>query len=170
MDANTPVISRKRILQGVASVGLISGFGTAARTSATDVVGAWSLEAFDELGPGGAAKPRFGPHPVGYLIYTASGRVSATLSAAHRPKLVAPDAASSTVEERSESLRKFLAYAGKYRIVGNHVFHTLETCIWTNLVGTTLERSFEVSGDTLTIRTLPPYIWGNASRLIWRRT
>ena len=28
----------------------------------------------------------------------------------------------------------------------------------------------EISGDTLTIRTLPPYIWGSASKLVWRRT
>lgn len=164
-----PVISRKRILQGAATAGLVTGFGLPAGAAATSVIGAWKLESFDQLEANGATTPRFGPNPVGYLIYTPSGRVSATLSAAHRPKLVAPDATSSTVEERTEALRNFLAYAGTFDVRGNHVFHKLETCIWTNLVGTTVERAFEIKGDTLTIRTLPPYLWGNASKLVWRR-
>jgi len=169
MNDRFPLISRRRVLQATASIGVLAGIGGVASAAGEGVVGAWSLESFDEETRDGSMKPRFGPHPVGYLIYTASGRVSATLSAAHRPKLIAPDAASSTVEERSEALRNFLAYAGTYRVRGDHVFHTLETCVFTNLVGTTLERAFRIKGDELTIRTLPPYIWGNASTLLWRR-
>jgi hypothetical protein len=134
------------------------------------VVGAWKLESFNERVADGSFKPRFGPHPVGYLIYTASGRVSAVLSAAHRPPFVSPDAASSTVREREEAVRNFLAYAGRYEIQGGHVFHHVETSIFTNLVGTTLKRGFQLKGDSLVIRTLPPYIWGNESTLVWRRT
>jgi len=169
MDFSAPVISRKRILASAASAGLIATLGVPARAAQQSVVGAWKLESFDQLETGGTLKPRFGPNPVGYLIYTATGRMSATLSAAHRAKLIAPDASSSTVEERADALRNFLAYAGTYEIRGNRVFHKVETCIWTNLVGTTLERAFELSGDTLTIRTLPPEIWGNANKLVWRR-
>jgi hypothetical protein len=169
MNDRIALISRKRALQGTAAIGLLVGIGGVARAAGEAVVGAWSLESFDEETRDGSWKPRFGPHPVGYLIYTASGRVSATLSAAHRPKLIAPDAASSTVEERSEALRNFLAYAGTYRVHGDRVFHTLETCVFTDLVGTTLQRAFAIRGDELTIRTLPPYIWGNASTLVWRR-
>ena len=169
MDFAAPILSRRRILASAASAGLIATLGAPARAAQQSVVGAWKLESFDQMGQNGVMKPRFGPNPVGYLIYTASGRVSATLAAAHRPKLVAPDASSSTVEERSDALRNFLAYAGTYEVRGNHVFHKVETCIWTNLVGTRLERAFELSGDTLTIRTLPPEIWGNANKLVWRR-
>ncbi|MBV8363426.1 MAG: lipocalin-like domain-containing protein [Candidatus Eremiobacteraeota bacterium] len=168
MELRAPVISRGRILTSAASAGLIATFALPARAAQPSVIGAWTLESFDQL-ENGVMKPRFGPHPVGYLIYTASGRVSATLSAAHRPKLIAPDASTSTVEERADALRNFLAYAGRYEVRGNRVFHKVETCIWTNLVGTTLERAFEISGDTLTIRTLPPEIWGNANTLVWRR-
>jgi hypothetical protein len=41
--------------------------------------------------------------------------------------------------------------------------------VFTNLVGTTLERQFNLVGDTLTIRTLPPEIWGNSNLLVWKR-
>jgi hypothetical protein len=63
-----------------------------------------------------------------------------------------------------------LAYAGTYHIEGSTVFHHLETSVFTNLVGVTLKRGFQLSGDTLTIRTLPPYIWGTQSKLVWRRS
>ncbi|PZR56395.1 MAG: hypothetical protein DLM50_08320 [Candidatus Meridianibacter frigidus] len=69
----------------------------------------------------------------------------------------------------TESVAPFLAYAGTYEIRGNRVFHKLETCVFTNLVGTTLEREFHLSGDTLTIKTAPPFIWGNQSVLVWHR-
>jgi len=135
------------------------------------VVGAWRLQTFDVLEKGGGRKPRYGANPVGYLMYSASGRVSAILSAQHRIKLEPPP---STVSESEltciESIRPFLAYAGTYRIHGNRVFHTIETSVFTNLIGTTLEREFSISGDLLTIRTLPPEIWGSANELTWRRT
>jgi hypothetical protein len=52
---------------------------------------------------------------------------------------------------------------------GDHVFHHVEVSVFTNLVGTTLERQFQLKGDTLTIRTLPPEIWGSSNVLVWKR-
>jgi len=45
---------------------------------------------------------------------------------------------------------------GAYSIRGNRVFHKVETAVFTNLVGTTLVRDFDLAGDTLTLRTVPP--------------
>jgi Lipocalin-like domain len=52
---------------------------------------------------------------------------------------------------------------------GDHVFHHVEVSVFTNLMGTTLERKFTLEGDTLTIRTLPPEIWGSSNVLVWKR-
>ena len=150
----------------------LSAFTTLPSTAGdSTVVGAWKLERFDVLEKGGTRKPRYGANPVGYLMYSASGRVSAVLSARVRPRLVPPPEPISESELTCiESIRPFLAYAGTYRISGNHVFHTVETSVFTNLVGTTLEREFSISGNVLRIRTLPPEIWGSANELVWRRT
>jgi hypothetical protein len=78
------VISRKVLLGGVASIGLAAAARSTSDAAQPEVVGAWKLESFDERIADGSFKPRFGPNPVGYLIYTASGRVSATLSGIHR--------------------------------------------------------------------------------------
>lgn len=166
------MLTRKRALSALGAFGL-SALAAGESTSAAEpaVVGAWKLERFDVLEKDGKRNPRYGPDPVGYLMYSASGRVSAVLSARERHALVPPPGKISESELACiESIRPFLAYAGTYRIKGNRVFHTVETSVFTNLVGTTLEREFSIKGDILTIRTLPPEIWGSANELTWRKT
>jgi hypothetical protein len=169
-------LSRKQLLETAASLGLLAAVRAPASAAvaapvanAAAVVGAWKLESFVVDASSESEKPRFGPNPVGYLIYTASGRMSATLMAAHRLRLDSPKGATSTLDELTQSLANFLSYAGTYEIRGNRVFHHVEVSVFTNLVGTTLEREFSLSGDTLTIRTLPPEIWGTSNRLVWKR-
>ena len=168
-------LSRKHVLEAAASFGLLAALRSpqpaAAQATATaaGVVGAWRLESFVVDASSESEKPRFGPNPVGYLMYSASGKMSAVLMAAHRAKLDSPKGATSTQQELVDSLANFLSYAGTYEIRGNRVFHHVEVSVFTNLVGTTLEREFSLSGDTLTIRTLPPEIWGTSNRLIWKR-
>ena len=162
-------VSRKVLLGGVASIGLAAATQSIGNAAQSAVVGAWRLESFNERVADGSFKPRFGPKPVGYLIYTASGRVSATLSGIHRLPLTSGSSSAASAH-CNESVHDFLAYAGTYKISGSTVFHHIETSVFTNLVGVTLKRGFALSGDTLVIRTLPPYIWGTQSMLVWRRS
>jgi len=163
------VHSRKSAIALATAFGAFALGGAGARAGdAPGVVGAWKLVSFDVIEPGGATKPRFGPEPSGYLLYTASGRMSAVLSGIHRAELLPPPKVSSG-EECTHSVADFLAYAGRYDIAGDHVFHHVEVCVFTNLVGTTLERAFTLDGDTLTIRTVPPEIWGTPNVLVWKR-
>jgi len=164
------MISRRLLLGGIATAGLAAVVGATGEAAAPGVVGAWSLDTFEERIANGSFEPRFGPDPVGYLIYTASGRVSATLQAKHRPPFRSPDARNSTKAESVESMHEFLAYAGRYEVFPDHVLHHIETSVFTDLVGVTLKRGYTLDGNTLTIRTLPPYIWGGESVLVWRRT
>jgi hypothetical protein len=167
----TTSLSRKSLLEVAASFGLFAATGgaAAAATATTQgVAGAWKLESFDMLEPGQAPKPRFGANPVGYLIYTPSGRVSAILAGVHRPKFESTSVTASS-ESQGQLLADFLAYAGTYEVRGDRVFHHVEVSVFTNLIGTTLERQFKLEGDTLTIRTITPGMWGNASVLVWKR-
>jgi hypothetical protein len=164
-------VSRKGVLELAASFGLIAGLGAAPAATATrrGVVGAWSLVSFDVDEGKGVVKPRFGPNPAGYLIYSADARMAAVLAGTHRPELKSPSATSASEDLRAEALQNFLAYAGRYEVRGDRAFHHVEVSVFTNLVGTTLERQFNLVGDTLTIRTLPPEIWGNSNLLVWKR-
>jgi hypothetical protein len=175
-------LSRKRLFATAASFGIATAAAGIVRATAAPaalapaaaappaaLIGAWALETFVIDEPGGAQKPRFGANPVGYLIYTADGRMSATLMGVHRAPLPAPDGSSSSRQDVTESLANFLSYAGRFEIRGDRVFHHVEVSVFTNLVGTTLERQFTLAGNTLTIRTLPPEIWGSSNRLVWRK-
>ena len=166
-----PRFSRKDLLGVAGSFGLLAAVANVppADAATESVVGAWSLVSFDIDEGKGAEKPRFGPNPVGYLIYSADSRMAAVLGGTHRATLSAPNGAPSPQSHCDESVLNFLAYAGRYEIRGDRVFHHVEVSVFTNLIGTTLERQFKISGDTLTIRTLPPEIWGGSNVLVWRR-
>ena len=160
------------MLELASSFALLTTLGGAAPVRAPaheGVVGAWSLVSFNVDEGKGGEKPRFGPDPVGYLIYSADSRMAAVLAGTRRPELKSPAGTSSSEASRTESLSNFLAYAGRYEIRGDRVFHHVEVSVFTNLVGTTLERQFKVEGEILTIRTLPPEIWGSSNVLVWKR-
>ncbi|MBV9646153.1 MAG: lipocalin-like domain-containing protein [Candidatus Eremiobacteraeota bacterium] len=165
-------ISRKGILEVAASFGLLGALGdvsVANAAPAAGIVGAWSLVSFNAIEAQGKEKPRFGPDPVGYLMYSANARMAAVLAGTHRPALRSPAGGAQSEESRSEALRNFLSYAGRYEIRGDRVLHHVEVSVFTDLMGTTLERQFTLDGDTLKIRTLPPEIWGSANVLVWKR-
>jgi hypothetical protein len=167
---NQPVnLSRKHLLGAAAALGLSAAVPASALASSA-VTGAWKLESFDLVGKDGARKPRFGANPVGYLMYTPSGRMSATLSGIHRPAFEPAAEGTSSNSTCIERVTDFLSYAGTYSIRGNRVFHHIEVSVFTNLVGTTLEREFHIAGDTLTIRTITGGMWGTNSILVWKRT
>jgi hypothetical protein len=165
-------VSRRGVLELAASLGLFATVGSIAPPSATEtqgIVGAWTLVSFDVDEGKGAKKPRFGPDPVGYLIYSANARMAAVLAGTHRPYLNSPSGTSASEADRSEALLNFLAYAGRYEVRRDRVFHHVEVAVFTNLMGVTLERQFKIEGDRLTIRTLPPEIWGSSNVLVWQR-
>lgn len=164
--------SRRNLLEAAASFGLLATVGSVPveKSRTEGVVGAWSLISFDIDEGKGGEKPRFGPNPAGYLIYSADRRMAAVLAGTRRAPLRAPTGGTAGTEAQcNDSVLNFLAYAGRYEIRGDRVFHYVEVSVFTNLIGTTLERQFKISGDTLTIRTLPPEIWGGSNVLVWRR-
>ena len=165
-------VSRKQLLGIAASFGIFNAIGTqpARAASSLPVIGAWKLVSFNVDEPKGTEKPRFGPEPAGYLMYTENERMAAVLMGTHRPSLNPPQSIGSPASGQCiESVADFLAYAGRYEIKGDRVLHHVEVCVFTNLVGTTLERQFTIAGDTLTIRTVPPEIWGSSNVLVWKR-
>jgi hypothetical protein len=167
----TQQVSRKNVLGLAGSFGLLATLSGVAAPSAQreGVVGAWSLVSFDVDEGTGRLTPRFGADPVGYLIYSADQRMAAVLAGTHRPELRSPDGKAASEEQRTTAMLNSLAYAGRYDVRGDRVFHHVEVSIFTNLMGTTLERQFKIEGDTLTIRTLPPEIWGTSNVLVWKR-
>ena len=167
---NDDSLTRKNLLGIAASFGILGALGAQPAAAGNAVIGAWKLVTFDVDEGKGVEKPRFGPEPAGYLLYTENERMSAVLMGTRRAALKPPQSVGAPASGACvESVADFLAYAGRYEIKGDRVLHHVEVCVFTNLVGTTLERQFNITGDTLTIRTVPPEIWGSSNVLVWKR-
>ncbi|MGA7284029.1 MAG: lipocalin-like domain-containing protein, partial [Candidatus Cybelea sp.] len=79
-------VSRRGVLELASSFALLTTLGDVAPVAAPareGVVGAWSLVSFNVDEGKGSTKPRFGPDPVGYLIYSADSRMAAVLAGTH---------------------------------------------------------------------------------------
>jgi hypothetical protein len=119
---------------------------------AHDLVGAWGLESWSlDYEDGRPSEFPLGLAVRGMLLYTPDGRVSATLMGAGKP------AAS-------------FAYAGRYNVRGDAVYHSIEIATDPTLVGVTTIRHIAREGDVLTLSG-PDFRAGTerSQKIVWRR-
>jgi hypothetical protein len=123
---------------------------------ATGIVGAWRLESTVQRLADGTVRPSplYGPNGVGYLMYSASGYVSALLADPNREHWASDD--EPTVGELRAIHDHFIAYCGRYEVdeQAELITHVLEMHITPNLVGNVLVRRASLEGTHLTLRPL----------------
>jgi hypothetical protein len=141
--------------------------------SAPELVGTWTLESFTAANPAGGKRFPHGADPVGQLIYTAEGSMSAVLTRRSRPKFASADLAGGTQEELRWAFEGLEAYAGRYEVDADRgtVIHHLEVCRYPNWEGSSQLRYFRLTGDCLLLTTLPMNAGGRewVYTLCWRR-
>ena len=117
-----------------------------------DLVGAWGLESWSvEYEDGRPSEFPLGLAVRGILLYTPDGRVSATLMGAGKP------AAS-------------FAYAGRYDVRGDVVYHSIEIATDPTLVAITTTRHIAREGDVLTLSGPDFHAGtGRSQKIVWRR-
>src|SRR5271155_2506837 len=85
------------------------------------LVGTWKLvSASSTTSAGERSETPYGPSPVGFLTYTAEGRVTAMISNDGREPL---SFGGGSQQEQAEAFKTFLAYAGRYKLIGDKVIH-----------------------------------------------
>jgi hypothetical protein len=104
---------------------------------------------------------------VGFLTYTADGRITAMISYDGRKPL----SVGAGTEEKAEAFNTFLAYAGSYTLKGDKVIHHVEISSIENYVGRDLVRSVKFEDDQIILVTPPTPMNGKLQtfELIWRR-
>ena len=134
-----------------------------------DLFGAWHLVSFTSLSPDGDVTEPYGADPLGMICYTPSGHVSAQLCRADRGDFGTKALESAAQAPDAAKLRAFdgyTSYAGRYEFQDGVVSHHVELCLVPSLVGTTLRRGAELTGDQLALS----YSYRNrGNTLIWRR-
>jgi hypothetical protein len=119
------------------------------------IVGGWRLVAFENHDGDGRVRLPYGPAPVGYLLYTADGRMSATIMRGDRTPLAGEPRRGEGTAEKARAFEEYLSYAGRYTLLGERVIHHVEVSLWPGWVGTDLERWAEFRDQRLILRTVP---------------
>lgn len=148
-------------------------------TESNPLVGIWKLLSAIAIYPDGTVNSEaYGVNPNGYITYTAEGHMMVMFAKSDRPPFsrdvrspLSEEMSAVAIEELAHGFRSFNAYAGTYTLDGNIVRHHLTIASIPNRVGTTLVRTFAISGDRLALKT--PEIIGNGGamvfELMWER-
>ncbi len=117
----------------------------------TALLGGWRLESWSLVyGDGRPPEYPMGADARGYILYTPGGQVSATIM-------------------RADSSACF-AYAGRYEIADDIVFHSIELSTDPKLVGIRSSRHIHLDGNRLTLSG-PDFAagTGRTQQIVWRR-
>jgi hypothetical protein len=136
-------------------------------------VGIWSLDSCVARSAAGAEGLPFGEMPLGQLIYTSTGHMSALLSRRQRSPFVSEDRRQASDEELRASFEGFDAYCGTFDVESDasRIIHHVKLSNWPNAIGTDYVRYFELKRDTLVLTTPPTLARGTewVLTLHWHR-
>jgi lipocalin-like protein len=141
---------------------------------ANRLIGVWRLVKYtDEHEDSGLTQP-FGLNPLGFLIYTVDGFVSAQLMKPGRPAFHSADWHHGTPQEYEASGSGYIAYCGTYEVDEEKatVTHIPSVSLLPNLIQGRQCRSIELPGDRLVLRAAGVPVAGGLnviSRLEWKR-
>jgi hypothetical protein len=139
---------------------------------AAQFVGTWRLVSATQTMADGSerADPDLGPHPRGYITYTAAGQMCTMIGSGDRPRWA--DGAHPTPAEASGIFANMVAYCGTYTVdeAAGVVVHHVELDLSPNRIGTDRKRPFKLSGDRLELHPAPPWPAGVTDWTVsWQR-
>jgi lipocalin-like protein len=132
----------------IALLGLLLATEPSFSADRAAVVGVWKLLSFEtEFQDGSPRRAMYGAHPSGYLILTREGRMMAIVEGEGR-KTATTDAG------RAALLSTLFAYSGTYKLEGDKWITNVDVAWNPAWKGTEQSRTFELSGDRLTVTTM----------------
>lgn len=148
-------------------------YGTVNRTTGRDqFVGTWELELIEIKNPNGdwghLKDSRFGPDPIGIIIYDSGGNMAVQIMSRNLPSVDILDITSGkvTLEEMRSVIIGYTAYFGTYEVNEREGFvvHLRKGHLFPKRVSIGAKRFFNFIDDRL-ILTLP----SGERRFIWKR-
>lgn len=149
--------------------------GTSQSSLREALIGAWQLVSCIETDVN-TDKPflPMGEHPIGLILYTADGYMSAQLSSAGRPNFASEDMYGGANAEYVAEGSTYLAYSGPYRVdeAARTVEHEMAVSLFPNWQGQRQLRIAELQDDRLILSTATPSVFAGTlkyARITWRR-
>jgi lipocalin-like protein len=141
-------------------------------TAQDNLVGTWKLISASSTTENGVIKKDvYGRNPTGMLSCTTDGRMMTIIAMGDRKPLSVADRIAAPIEERAEAFSTFIAYAGRYALVGDRETLHIDVSSLQNWVGTDQVRYVSLHGNQLILRT-PPMPRGGVLQtfeLVWER-
>jgi lipocalin-like protein len=138
------------------------------------VLGAWELVSYAiEDNPGGVTTYPLGPHPVGLIMYTEDGYMSAQLMRRDRSAVDPPEASGGTLTAESPFATGYLAYSGPFHVdeATGTLHHQVTVSLFPSWLGSTQLRCSRLEDDILTLSGTNTLSSGATSThtLLWKR-
>jgi hypothetical protein len=138
------------------------------------LIGAWELiDVVEEPVDGSPARHPMGERPIGLILYTPDGYMSAQIM--HRERAaVSGDWTDLTPEDYQREAMTYFAYSGPYRVDEEKglLEHSMTVSLFPGWVGQTQPRGVEIDGDVLHLSTAAPTLSGGVvvmTHIRWRR-
>jgi len=137
------------------------------------LVGVWKIVSYEIRRADGQILYPAGKDPLGTLILTADGHMSAQIMPADRPAFVSGNMLRCTPEEAQSALQGCISYFGVYTFNEEESKFTTRVIgsLFPNWIGGDQDRFFELADDRLSLRTQPMVMGGTMGTafLIWER-
>ena len=139
------------------------------------LVGAWTLSSCVERDiETGIENHPFGERPLGLILYTPDGYMSAQLQRSERPPFAEGDLLHATPEEYAAAGSSYVAYSGRFFVDEGKksLSHEMSVSFFPNWLGQRQVRLVELNGDHLQLSTDIPQRMNGVLKIVtvsWRR-
>jgi hypothetical protein len=145
------------------------------RSLREQLVGAWTLSSCVERDiVTGFENHPFGERPLGFILYTPDGYMSAQLQHPERPPFAEGDLLRATPEEYAAAGSSYVAYSGRFFVDEGKksLSHEMAVSLFPNWLGQRQVRLVELNRDHLQLRTDKPQRINGVFKTVtasWRR-
>jgi lipocalin-like protein len=133
------------------------------------LIGTWTLTAWEQKKADGTVVKRYGIDPKGIAFFDTDGRYIITVMKSDRPKYASNALWQGTPEENKETADGTITYFGTYSTseADSSIAIHVEGSSFPNWNGTDQKRLVTIVGDQLTLTVRPP--GGDVVDVIWKR-
>jgi hypothetical protein len=138
---------------------------------AKDIIGRWDIVSWQQLYDDGRRTAPLGETLEGFIRYLPDGDMVCMIARADRANFTTGGQWNADAAEKAVAYGSMLAYAGRYRIDGDTVTHSVEASLFPNWKGGEQRRDVRLDGDTLYIEARLEAGTSEArkAQLKWRR-
>ena len=137
-----------------------------------DPTGRWDIVSWEQLYDDGRRELPMGEHLEGFIRYTPDGDMVCMIARTDRAKFVKGGQWNAPDDEKAAAYQSMLAYAGRWRLDGDVITHSVQMSLFPNWKGGEQKRRVQVNPDgslALTARLEDNTPQARTARLLWRR-